>query len=241
MNKDLVVTVEQLSFQYANTCILEDASFSVEKGEFVGIIGPNGGGKTTLLKLILGLLLPSQGSISILGSSPRQAQKHIAYVPQALPIDKQFPISTLEVVLGGLLRECNAFGIYNKKAYEKAFSMLEKLGLSEQAQQSFGSLSGGQAQKTLIARALVSNPKLLLLDEPTASVDAQSEKDIGELLSSLQEDISILMVTHNLRSVIQSSQRILSVHRNVVPMDPKKVCEHFALGVYHSPLLREEM
>ncbi|MFT4552614.1 MAG: zinc transport system ATP-binding protein [Chlamydiales bacterium] len=238
MQNELLVHAENLSFQYGKTPILEGINLKVEKGQFVGIIGPNGGGKTTLLKLILGFLKPTKGSIKVLGESPKAARKKMSYVPQALHRDKEFPISVIDVVLGGKLSEYSWFSGYSKDAITQAYSLLERLELKDLAHSPFGNLSGGQAQKTLIARALISEPEILLLDEPTSSVDAKSEKEIHEILRSLQGQMSILMVTHDIRAIIDNTKNILSVHRKVVTMKPADVCEHFALGVYHTPLIQ---
>lgn len=237
MNEHHPVVAENLSFFYDRLLILKEASFTIKQGEFIGIIGPNGGGKTTLLKLILGFLKPCKGNLYAFGKSPKASRKHMAYVPQAFHSDKQFPISVFEVVLSGMLAQSSWFGSYKKKEKEKALAMIEKMGLSELTHQAYGTLSGGQAQKTLIARALVSQPNLLLLDEPTASVDAKSEIEIHKILENLknhQRDLTILMVTHDIRSIIENTQRIICVHHTVKEMAPKEVCEHFSMGLYHS-------
>lgn len=239
MPNEPLIQTKNLSFQYGKTSILEDINLIVEKGQFVGIIGPNGGGKTTLLKLILGFLKPTKGSIKVLGESPKAARRRMSYVPQALHRDKEFPISVIDVVLGGKLSEYSWFSGYSKAAVTQAYDLLERLDLLDLAHRPFGNLSGGQAQKTLIARALVSEPEVLLLDEPTSSVDAESEKEIHEILRSLEGKISILMVTHDIRAIIENTKNILSVHRKVVTMNPSDVCEHFAHGVYHTPLIQD--
>lgn len=232
-----VVLFEKTSFAYEKSPILNEVSFQILRGEFVGIIGPNGGGKTTLLKLILGFLKPSSGKIRIFGHPPHLFRTKAAYVPQTLRFDRQFPISVLELVLSGRLFCMPWYGSYSIKDKRIALETLEKVGLLELQHKPFGSLSGGQAQRALIARALASEPELLLLDEPTASVDSHAEADIYNILNNLSGQITVLMVTHDLRAAINQVQRILCVQGNVISMAPQEVCEHYALGLYHSPLI----
>ncbi len=232
------VIVDKLSFSYPNTPILSQASFKVDPLEFVGIIGPNGGGKTTLLKLLLGFLKPTSGSIEIDGKNPKESYPKIGYVPQTLGIDKQFPITVIEVVLSGCLSTLSSFGFYHAEQKKQAHDALCQVGLENLADKPIGQLSGGQMQRVLIARALVTKPTLLLLDEPTASIDPQGEKEIFSLLKSLRKSITILMVTHDLNAAIQEVDRLLLVQGTVTPLTLKEVCEHFAMGLYHAPLLQ---
>lgn len=231
------VILDQIDFSYQDALVLKGVSFVVEDGQFVGIIGPNGGGKTTLLKLILGFLKPKSGSITVFGSDPIEARRYMAYVPQSLRFDKQFPISVGELVLAGRLSRLPWYGIFSKEDREAAMKALEKVGLPHLYNRPFGSLSGGQAQRVLIARALASEPRLLILDEPTASVDAQAEGEIYALLKQLQGEITILMVTHNLQAAIELVDKVVCVQQTAQELDPKQVCEHYAIGLYHPPLL----
>lgn len=232
-----VVSFEKIFFAYQETYVLQDISFTIQEGEFIGIIGPNGGGKTTLLKLIMGFLKPTAGKIEIFGQPPCFSLNNLSYVPQAMHYDRQFPISVIELVLAGKLSKLPWYGIYSPADRRAAIEALERVGMVDYKNRAFGSLSGGQAQRVLIARALVSEPKLLLLDEPTASVDAQAEADIYGILKSLKGKMTILMVTHNLKMVIDQVERVLCVQGNCLTLNPQEVCEHFALGLYHSPLL----
>lgn len=231
------VSIDTLDFSYQDSLVLKNISFTIDEGKFIGIIGPNGGGKTTLLKLILGFLTPNKGKISIFGEDPIAARRYMAYVPQSLRFDKQFPISVGELVLEGRLSRLPWYGIFSKEDKQAAMHALEKVGLAHLYDRPFGSLSGGQAQRALIARALASNPRLLLLDEPTASVDAQAEAEIYAILKQLQGEITILMVTHNLQAAIELVDQVICVQQTSQTLDPKQVCEHYALGLYHSPLL----
>lgn len=234
---DAPVIFDNVCFGYDEMEILHHVSFQVNAGDFIGIIGPNGGGKTTLLKLILGFLKPSSGKIQVFGTSPQNARQQFAYVPQKLDFDKQFPISVLETVLMGRLSHLSWYGKYQQADINAAIRALERVGLQDHAKAQFGSLSSGQAQRVLIARALVSQPELILLDEPTASVDVQSETNIRNILQSLKGELTIMMVTHNLKTIIEDVQKILCIERNVMFLEPEEVCKHYSFGLYHPPLV----
>lgn len=220
-----VISFRNVTFAYDKLPILKHASFEISAGEFIGVIGPNGGGKTTALKLILKFLKPQDGEVDASG--------HIGYVPQINSYDKQFPISVLEIILTGCLSQINRWGKYPRAAYEKALELLETFHLTPLKDQPFGSLSGGQAQKTLIARALASDPEILLLDEPTANIDTQTEKQIFAFLKGLKRKKTILIVTHNFDAIIQNAERILCFQHDVSSMKPEEVCKHFSMGMYH--------
>jgi zinc transport system ATP-binding protein len=232
------ISVQNLSFGYVKgDPIIQSATFDIGANEFVGIIGPNGGGKTTLLKLIMGFLDPYEGTISIFGQSPKKHPNGIAYVPQQLRCDREFPITVKELVLQGRLSKLSIFGQFSKEDHEMAIKALEKVNLLDFQKKSVGTLSGGQMQRALIARALAMNPQILLLDEPTASVDPNAEQEIYALLKTLQKELTIVMVTHDIRAVIYDVERVISVQRTIDIMSPQTLCEHFALGLYHFPLM----
>lgn len=233
------IDVEDLSFAYQDQPVLVHVSFKIEEGKFVGIIGPNGGGKTTLLKILMGFLTPGRGSVKLFDVSPSQVLQSVAYVPQTARFDRDFPISVLELVLMGRLSCLPWYGRYRQEDLDAAHEALRKVGLHGLDKRAFGTLSGGQAQRALIARALVSNPRLLLLDEPTASVDAKTQREIYELLDQLRGQITILMVTHDLEVAIEHVDQVICVQKNVVSLTPKEVCEHFGVGLYHSPLITD--
>lgn len=232
-----VISLENVNFSYQNTPVLKNVSFAIEQGEFVGVIGPNGGGKTTLLKLLMGFLKPSSGKIEIFNKPPQSALQQMAYVPQTARFDKQFPISVLELVLEGRLSRLPWYGRFSQEDKKAAIESLEKVGMGRFKNAPFGTLSGGQAQRALIARALVSNPQILLLDEPTASVDSQAESWIYDILKELSGKITIVMVTHNLKTAIELVGRVVCVQSSVFILKPQEVCEHFAFGLYHPPLI----
>lgn len=233
--KQKILEIEHLSFGYEKNPILQGVNLSIHEGEFIVIFGPNGGGKTTFLKLLMGFLKPDAGRISLFHKSPQKAREKLSYVPQAAQFDKEYPLSVIDLVLMGCLNKMTRWGHFSYESKERALEALEKVGLADKKNQPFGTLSGGQAQRALIARALVSEPSLLLLDEPTASVDPEAEVQIHNLLLDLKRSMTILMVTHDLQPLIEKADRLLCVHRTITPYTPKQVCEHFAVGLYHPP------
>jgi len=195
------VELKNVSVKYDKLDALKDVSIQVEEKAFLGIIGPNGAGKTTLLKVILGLIEP-EGEVKLFGRPLAQVVDKIGYVPQVSNFDHSFPISVLDVVLmarlGGKIR---FFHQYQKEAIRKAEAVLEKLNLLQLKDRQIGKLSGGQLQRVLIARGLAVEPEILLLDEPTASVDASSTSQIYELLKKLNKEKTIIVVTHDMAAV----------------------------------------
>ncbi len=229
------IEIDDVSFSYREQLVLDRLNLKVAEGEFLGIIGPNGGGKTTLLKLLLGFFQPDHGLIQIFGKSTKEGQSLMGYVPQNFAFDKTFPLTVLDLVLQGLLRDLPWYGKFRKKEIERAKEALNLVGLAGFEGKNYGSLSGGQAQRALVARALVSNPKILILDEPTANVDAHAEAKIYELLRNLKGDMTILMVTHDLTAVVNEVDRVYCVQKQGIPLTQEQVCQHYAIGVYHPP------
>lgn len=230
----MTIVIDGLSFSYEKTAILEKIDLQVSQGHFIGVFGPNGGGKTTLLKLLCALLRPNEGKISLLGMSPKLARKEIGYVPQTKRFDRQFPISVLEVVLQGALSTLSLWGTYAKETKEKARGSLERVGLLHKEQHAFGTLSGGEVQRVLIARALLGEPKILLLDEATAHVDLVTQRQILDLLVSLKGTMTIVLVTHDLQMIVNEADLLVCVNRRLTPYPREEVCRHFAIGLYHS-------
>jgi zinc transport system ATP-binding protein len=210
-----VVEVEHLNFQYdAAAPTLQDVNFVINCGESASIIGPNGGGKSTLLKLILGLLTPDSGAIRVLGRSPVEARARVGYMPQYHQLDAAFPILVYEVVLQGTIRR-GFWGRYSAESRRIASEALDEMGIGPLARRSFSELSGGQRQRVLIARALASRPDLLLLDEPTANIDPGAEEQFYGTLTRLREKMTILTVSHDLGFVNREIDRIICVNRKV--------------------------
>lgn len=231
----MTIYVDALSFGYKpSELVLRNVSFHVSKGTFYGVIGPNGGGKSTLIRLLLGLLKPLSGSILINNMSP--PAHGVAYVPQSFLRDRAFPITVLEVVLGGRARHLSAWGRFSSADVQEAKLALERVGLLHLEKEPFGSISGGQAQRVLIARALASKPSVLLLDEPTSSTDPGAEAAILNTIDALKHEMTILMVTHDLDAILNYVEGVLCLQGGAVMMHPREVCQHFALGLYHTPL-----
>lgn len=228
------LSLSNLFFAYEERPILENVNLVIEPGEFIGIVGPNGGGKTTFLKILMGFLTPTHGSVLLFGMQPAASRKAIGYVPQSLRVDRDFPITVREQILLGALSNSP---FYSPHARRRCKELMEKLHLSAYADHPFSSLSGGLAQRALLARALLSDPKLLFLDESLANVDAISSRIILEWLEELKGEKTILLVTHDLNTVLERVERILCVDKQVISLQPRQVCEHFALGLYHTPLL----
>lgn len=192
------VELEDVWFSYDRRPVLESLTLRVERGEFLGIIGPNAGGKTTLLKLVLGLLSPDRGRVRVFGDPPRAARGRVGYVPQYASFEHAFPISTLELVLMGRLGHADSLGRLGERDRAVAREALERLELEARAGERIGELSGGQLQRALIARALAVEPELLLLDEPTASVDTRVGRSVYEYLEELADEITVILVSHDI-------------------------------------------
>ena len=201
--KEHVVTVQNVAFSYNHVPVLEDVSFTIQERSFISIVGPNAGGKTTLLKLMLGLLKPSRGTIKVFGLSPDKARPLIGYMPQHIQFDSHFPVTVLDVVLMGRLGNGTRLGPYRKNDKAISLDALRKLEMYDTRHRPFGALSGGQRQRVLVARALAAEPQLLLLDEPTSNVDMAVETGLFELLHTLSKTITIVVVSHDLGFVSQ--------------------------------------
>jgi zinc transport system ATP-binding protein len=208
-----VVHAQGIRFAYDTEPVLQDVDLHVSRGDFVCLVGPNGGGKTTLLKILLGLLSPDAGKLSVLGRSPAQARSQIGYVPQFNPFDPRFPIRVIDVVRMGRLRGAGAWWTHRRDDLAAAEEALAEVGLRELAGRSLAELSGGQRQRVFLARALVVSPSVLMLDEPTAGIDAVAEAEILDLLESLRGRMTTLLVTHNPAVVGRFMGRIICVDR----------------------------
>lgn len=211
-----VIRIEDLSFRYdSGSRVLEDVTLTIRELDFASVIGPNGGGKTTLLKLMLGLLTPTSGRIRILGTSPVRARPRIGYMPQHAAMDPKFPVQVLDVVLMGRLGPGRALGSFSRQDREAAAKTIAEVGLAGREKHPFSALSGGQRQRVLLARALVSDPELLLLDEPAAGLDQKVEQDFFELLRELNRSKTLLLVSHDLGFVSSFVKTVVCVHRTV--------------------------
>ena len=209
------VSFEGVDFSYEGTghAALTAVDFDVEPHDFLGIIGPNGGGKSTLLRLTLGLINPHRGRIRVFGAPPVEARSAVGYVPQQAAISKSAPATVLDIVLLGRLRPSSWGPRWGAEDAEAAHNALERVDVSELAGRTWSQLSGGQRQRTLIARALVNEPRLLLLDEPTTGVDLHREHALIDLLHELNTKMTIMMVSHDLPLVTSHAQTALWVNR----------------------------
>ncbi|MFP4333296.1 MAG: metal ABC transporter ATP-binding protein, partial [Campylobacterales bacterium] len=176
-----IIEVKEVNLNFNTQVALKNITFCINEGEFVALIGPNGGGKTTLLKVILGVLKPDSGEIQVCAKNPQEALPLMGYVPQNTNINQSFPIRAIDVVLSGI-RDSSLTPFYNNKEKNRALDMLQKVGIERLGSKRISELSGGQRQRVMIARALMSNPKILLLDEPTASIDSKGQLRIYDLL-----------------------------------------------------------
>jgi len=216
LSENSVIKIQDLHFSYGSPVILEDIQLNIKAKEFVGMVGPNGSGKTTLLKIILGLLDPDKGSVEVLGKQPHQVVKEIGYMPQLTPFSRDFPISVEETVLMGRLGKTSGIGLFSKEDKQLAAESMEAVEVLDLRKRSIGSLSGGQLQRVLIARALTCNPEIMILDEPTANVDMKVEKDIFDLLKKLNEKITIIVVTHDIGFISQYITKVACINRTMI-------------------------
>jgi len=214
-----IIEIRDLTFAYEKQIVLQDINLVVDKDDFFAIIGPNGGGKSTLLKLILGLYPIKQGSIKVLNKSPLQAREQIGYVPQNTNVNTDFPISALEVVLIGHNEGKRPFWGYAKSEIACAMGALKQVGMDSYAHHKIGELSGGQRQRVMIARALCAHPKILILDEPTASIDPSGQKEIYQLLIELNSHIPIVVVSHDIFAITQYATKIAHINKTLTMHD----------------------
>ena len=206
-----IIELKNVYAGYEQTPVLHDINLSIHEHDFIGIIGPNGGGKTTLLKVILGLLKPEKGNVVY--HAPKQ--NLFGYLPQNNRFDQRFPISVKEVVLSGLMSEKRLFKHYKKEEHLKAEELLAKYGMGAYIKTPIGELSGGQMQRVFLCRAIISSPQVLILDEPTTYVDSNFEKEFYTILKELNKTLSIVMVSHDLGTICSYVKTIACVNRSL--------------------------
>ena len=210
-----IVEIKDLDFSYNGEAVLKDVNLTIRQKDFVAIIGPNGGGKTTLLKLMLGLLTPVKGTVRVDGKSAQEASPCIGYVPQDVHTNRSFPITAVDVVLMGKLDPKKRLSRRSASNRRDALAALERMEMQAHAEKKIGVLSGGQRQRVFIARALVTQPKLLLLDEPTASIDTKGQADFYRLLKELNQDITVLVVSHDLLVISRYVKSVACVNKKL--------------------------
>jgi zinc transport system ATP-binding protein len=234
--KPYAIEIKNVSFTYEGAEVLKDVNLALEQGEFLGIIGPNGGGKTTLLKLMLGLLKPDEGEILILGQPAHDARHRVGYVPQNMDFSRDFPISVMDVALMGRLSKSRIGKRYTEKDREKVKEALKKVGMEEYAERLIGTLSGGQRQRVFIARALVTDPEILFLDEPTASVDTEFQTDLYDFLKELNKDATIVVITHDIGVVSSYMKSLACVNKQFIFHEGGKITQEMLDMAYQCPV-----
>ena len=210
-----IIEIKNLNFAYHKQIVLENINLDVQKNDFLAIIGPNGGGKSTLLKLILGIENYKNGMIKILGQEPSKNLSKVGYVPQNTNINIDFPIKVIEVVMMGHVGHKRPLFGYKKEEVACAMGALAQVGMEQFAQNKIGSLSGGQRQRVMIARALCAHPEILILDEPTASIDVEGQKQIYDLLKILNKTITIIVVSHDISVILGYASKVAHINKNI--------------------------
>ncbi|HOP07101.1 MAG TPA: metal ABC transporter ATP-binding protein [candidate division Zixibacteria bacterium] len=227
-----IIEFEHVYFRYNGEYVLEDVSLHVHEREFGWIVGPNGGGKTTLVKLILGLVQPTQGLVRVFGGPPSAARGRIGYMPQRLDLDRNYPARAIDVVLMGRLGPSNRFGFYSREDRRIAEESLAQVGLDGLAEREFSELSGGQQRRLFVARALAVQPECLILDEPTANLDPLVQSELYKLLQKLNEKIAIVLISHDPAFVAESVEQVICVKKNVHVHPTGKLSDDLLKALY---------
>jgi len=236
LKRDTIVELKNVYFAYTNVSVLENINITIKQNDFLSIIGPNGGGKTTILRIILGLLEPDKGKVYVFGTPPKKARKRIGYLPQHITFDFDFPISVSEVVLMGRLGKRGIGRKYTETDISVCMAALQKVGMQQYRNNEIGKLSQGQRQRVFIARALSTEPKLLLLDEPVSSVDTQWQQTFYELLHDLNKEITIVLVTHDISVVSTYIDKIACLNKKLYYHGSKKEGMHKISEMYECPV-----
>lgn len=228
-----LIHLNKISFSYSGTPVLENVDLKIHENDFIGVIGPNGGGKTTLLKLILGLLSPATGKIYFREDLPRH-KRPIGYLPQVKHLDRKFPITVLDVVRSGSMMRPYPFKSHAEEKRE-AMRLLDETGISQIYNKAIGELSGGQMQRAFLCRALISDPKVLILDEPDSFVDTHFEGELYDRLKSLNEKMAIVLVSHDVGTISMYVKTIACVNKTL-HYHPSNQITMEDLAVYNCPL-----
>ncbi len=233
---DTIINLDNVSFSYARIPVVRDINLAIGEGEFLGVIGPNAGGKSTLLKLILGLLQPDKGNITVFGESPEKGRSRIGYVPQYPAFSRDFPINVLDAVLLGRLGETRWYGGYTREDKDIAMDSLKAVEIDNICNQTIDSLSGGQLQRVLIARALASRPDILILDEPTANIDVRAEEDIFSLLKQYNEHMTIIVVSHDIGFISAYVGRVACLNQTLLCHTTSEISGKTIEELYGAPV-----
>lgn len=230
------IEFRDVSFRYNRAPVLDDVNLQVTPGEFLAVVGPNGAGKTTLLKLMLGLLSPSAGTVEVLQQDPVESRQQIGYVPQFAGFNRDFPINVTQVVLTGRLGNGFGLGRYRREDRDAAQRALVQVNIEALKSRSIASLSGGQLQRVLIARALACEPEILLLDEPTANVDFRAEEALFDQLKSLTPEKTVLVVSHDIGFISRYVSRVACVNRQLVCHTSAELTPEAIESLYGEPM-----
>ena len=231
-----VIRLDDVWVKYGDITVLEGINLSVQNLDFLGIIGPNGGGKTTLLKVILGLIKPTRGEVTVLGGTPERRRRFIGYVPQIIQFDQEFPVTVLDVVLMGRLGKKGFLGKYSEEDVKVACESLESVEMLEFKNRQVGKLSGGQLQRVLLARALAADPKILLLDEPTASIDEPTKTELYELLKNLNRKVTVILVSHDIGVISSYVDKVACLNRRLFYHGSKEIKPETIEKTYQCPI-----
>ena len=210
-----IIQLTDISASYDEKTVLSHVNLTVYEHDFLGVIGPNGGGKTTLIKIILGLLKPISGTIRFYKNGKEIPEIAMGYLPQYNSIDKKFPISVYEVVLSGLNKQKSLFHRYTPEQHELVNRIIARMGLEGLEERAIGALSGGQLQRALLGRAIISDPQLVVLDEPSTYIDKRFEARLYELLAEINHDCAIILVSHDIGTVLQQVKSIACVNETL--------------------------
>ncbi|MBN1786704.1 MAG: ABC transporter ATP-binding protein [Candidatus Methanofastidiosa archaeon] len=231
-----VMSIEGLWVSYGNQVILKNIDLDIFENDFIGIIGPNGGGKTTLLKAILGMVRPTKGKIRIFGGRPEDAKRYMGYVPQRKDVPQNFPITVFEVVRLGRYSNRGLGRRFNSQDDEATLEALKSVDMASHVDTEISNLSGGQQQRVFIARALVNDPKILLLDEPNIGIDVAIQKDFYEMLRRLNREMTILMISHDVTAISSYVKTIACLNRVLFYHGTKEISKEDFEKVYHCPI-----
>lgn len=231
-----IIELQQVSAGYSDDIILRNVNLAIRENDFIGVIGPNGGGKTTLVRVIIGLLKPLTGKVIYHqqeGASPHK--RLIGYLPQVSHTDREFPITVLDVVLSGLAGRAKLFNHFTKPQTAKAREMLDAMGIGDLAEKNIGELSGGQLQRVFLCRAIVSDPRLLILDEPNTFVDNKFESDLYKTLRELNSRMAIMIVSHDVGTITYFVKTIACVNRELHYHESNIISQE-QLAAYNCPI-----
>ncbi|MFH1127360.1 MAG: ABC transporter ATP-binding protein [archaeon] len=235
MRDDAAVSLDGVTVKFGDVVALDGVNLTIYENDFLGIIGPNGAGKTTIFKVILGLIRPSSGDVRIYGRSPLLNRSMIGYVPQHCNFDRQFPASVLDTVMMGRMGK-GLFKRFDDEDRRIALDALKTVGVHDLWDRKVGELSGGQVQRVLVARALATEPKILLLDEPTASVDTSVESGFYELLLKLNKRMTIVLVSHDIGAISVYVNKIACVNQKLFYHDDKEITSEVLSKTYKCPV-----